>query len=186
MELRQLAKKAEERGKARSVLALQSVRSRSHAELLELCVDSGPYELAWPSGAPSWPWTQLPDSEDDGCASAFVATAVAEPGLADRVGAALGVEAARGELQAGTVPVRGDDVHVVCVHDPNDGAWFDPELAGADWDVARYKAVHPPLSVWRTLNWDPSDSDKIEDEAYTVNVNSRRGAEHDLKAAGSA
>lgn len=190
-ELRQLAKEVEKRGDARGVLALQSVRKHSHAELLEFCVDDGPYELKWPSG-PSWPWTQLPESvssetENDGCASALVATAVAEPGLVDRVGAVLGVEAARGDLLAGAVLVRGDDVHVVCVHDPNDGAWFDSELAGADWDVTRYKAVHPPLSAWRRLNWvsDPDDKDE-NDEAHTVNVDSRRGTEQDLKAARSA
>lgn len=183
--LKQLAEAAETRG---TVLALHS-DTRSLLLELHTSVDLHNYNLAWPSSAPAWPYTRLPSTDDPSkSAPALLATARAVSAehaqiVRVRVAATLRDSIARGELLAGIVLVDAQDpgAFLVCtVHDPDIGACFDPEMAGADWTVSKYAAVHPPLAAWCSQTR-IGDSDASID--VPVSHTAERALERDTAAA---
>lgn len=196
-ELTRLAVDAETRLGGGGVLALHGRNDYKYAELLEIGCEKGAFHLAWPSSAPAWPFCPPPpppseseqsssgaeeasNSTDVLVASAQTLSAEHAQILLMRAGALLRERLSTGELYAGAILLESGDqekkVHIVSVHNPDDqsgdGVCFDPEFANTDWDIARFAAVHPPLSAWRAQ---ASAAEKTYDgTAHTMRVSSRR------------
>ncbi len=186
-ELTQIARDTENSVDGVKVLALHA---RAQCEIIEVGGTAGPLRIVWPLSAPAWPFNAANPNADeagDTTAAALLATTRLESNekaqiVLSRIRGHLRDGLDCGELFAGVVLVDADDpslVHVLSVHDPEEGVLFDSELGGADWRVARYTAVHPPLADWRAAA--SAASLTVDDHAHTVSVASRRATKPETK-----